>query len=210
VLGGALPDGELAAAAGDVPLVCVGRSFPDERAHGILVENREAARVVVEHLIGLGHRRIAHITGDPVMTDARARLAGYLDALRGAGLAPDAALVVEGGFLVDGGARGVEELVARGVEFTGLFVANDVMAPSALLALARHGLDVPRDVSVVGFDDEEHSAWLRPPLTTMRQHLFEIGWMAAEGALRLIDGKEVGLPVSSPELVVRESTAPPP
>jgi LacI family transcriptional regulator len=209
VAGGTLPEEELVAAAAGVPLVCVGRPFP-EGTSGIVVENRDAARRVVEHLIALGHRRIAHVTGDPAMTDARARLAGYLDALRGAGIAPDAALVVEGGFLVDGGARGVTELLARGVEFTGLFVANDVMAPSALLTLTRAGRDVPGKVSVVGFDDDDQAAWLEPPLTTMRQPLFEIGWSAAEGALRLVEGEAAALPTFVPELVVRESTAPPP
>jgi LacI family transcriptional regulator len=207
VIGGTLPDEELASAVASVPTICVSRSAPTG-SHGIVVENREAARRAVEHLIGLGHERIAHITGDPVMTDARARLAGYLDALRAAGIAPDARLVVEGGFLVDGGARGVDELVERGAELTALFVANDVMAPSALLALARHGLDVPGDVSVVGFDDDEQAAWLRPPLTTMRQPLFDIGMRAALGALRLLDGDDPQLPVLVPELVVRESTAP--
>jgi LacI family transcriptional regulator len=208
VLGGTLPDAELAEAGASVPMVCVSRTAP-AGSNGIVVENREAARRAVEHLIGLGHRRIAHITGDPVMTDARARLAGYLDALRAAGLTPDARLVVEGGFLVGGGARGVDELRAREAEFTAVFVANDVMAPSALLALVRHGLEVPADVSVVGFDDDEQSPWLRPPLTTVRQPLFDIGWRAARGALRLLDGEDPDLPVVVPELIVRESTAPP-
>jgi LacI family transcriptional regulator len=208
VLGGTLPDEELVAAASGVPFVSVGRSIPAGTA-GIVVENRNAARRAVEHLIELGHRRIAHITGDPVMTDARARLAGYMDALRAAGIAPDAALVVEGSFLVDGGARGVAELLERGVEFTALFVANDVMAPSALLTLHRNGRSVPGDVSVVGFDDDEQSAWLDPPLTTMRQQLFEIGWNAGAGALRLLEGQDAGLPTFVPELVVRGSTGQP-
>jgi LacI family transcriptional regulator len=82
-----------------------------------------------------------------------------------------------------------------------------VMAPSALLALARHGLEVPGDVSVVGFDDDEQAAWLRPPLTTMRQPLFEIGWAAANAVMRMLDGEEATLPSFVPELVVRESTA---
>jgi LacI family transcriptional regulator len=209
VVGGLLPDEELLEVAAGVPLVCVGRSIPAGAA-GIVVENRAAARTAVEHLIGLGHTRIAHVTGDPVMADARARLAGYLDALRGAAIPPDAALVVEGGFLVDGGARGVTELLARGADFSALFVANDVMAPSALLTLARAGRRVPASVSVVGFDDDEQTPWLDPPLTTMRQPLFEIGWNAAAAALRLVEGEDVALPTFEPELVVRESTAPPP
>ncbi|MDX6514641.1 MAG: LacI family transcriptional regulator [Gaiellaceae bacterium] len=210
VAGGTLPAAELGAVAAGVPLVCIGRPSPQGSGFEVVVENRDAARRAVEHLIALGHRRIAHITGDPVMTDARARLAGYLEALRAADIAPDAALVVEGAFLVDGGARGVTELLDHGVEFTGLFVANDVMAPSALLTLARRGFDVPGAVSVVGFDDDEQTPWLDPPLTTMRQPLFEIGWSAAQGALRLIDGEDAQLPVFVPELILRESTGPPP
>src|SRR3954452_4560791 len=208
VVGGLLPDEELLEVAAGVPLVCVGRSIPAGAA-GIVVENRAAARTAVEHLIGLGHTRIAHVTGDPVMADARARLGGDLDALRGAGIAPDAARVVEGGFLVDGGARGVTELLARGADFSALFVANDVMAPSALLTLARAGRHVPSSVSVVGFDDDEQTPWLAPPLTTMRQPLFEIGWNAAAAALRLPRGGGAGPPTVEAGRVVRESTAPP-
>jgi DNA-binding LacI/PurR family transcriptional regulator len=69
---------------------------------------------------------------------------------------------------------------------------------------------VPGAVSVVGFDDDEQTPWLDPPLTTMRQPLFEIGWSAAQGALRLIDGEDAQLPVFVPELILRESTGPPP
>ena len=202
-----IPDAELLRTAVDVPIFCIGRVSPADPACSLVIDNRTAARRLVEHLIALGHRRIAHITGEPHSVDARARLHGYEDALRAAGIGPDARLIAEGTFVVDAGYRGVEALFAAGVEFTGLFVANDSMAPSALLALARHGLEVPRDVSVVGFDDDPQSSWLRPPLTTMRQRLSEIGGAAAISLLRVLDGDAPDAPAIVPQLVVRESTA---
>jgi LacI family transcriptional regulator len=203
-----LPDADLLRAVGDVPCFCIGRVSPTDPDASLVVDNRAAAREVVEHLVGLGHRRIAHVTGDPRHADARARLAGYQDALRGAGLQPDARLVAEGTFVGDAGYRGVEALLQAGAEFTALFVANDSMAPSALLALGRHGIDVPRQVSVVGFDDDQQSAWLTPPLTTMRQRLFELGAEAATGLLRVLHGERPEVRRIEPELVIRESTAP--
>jgi LacI family transcriptional regulator len=206
-----LPDEELVRAVpADVPVVCVGRLTPGNPAASVVIDNRAAARELVEFLLSLGHRHIAHITGDPSHLDARARLAGYHDALRDAGIATDARLVAGGTFLADAGYSGVETLVQAGARFTALFVANDVMAPSALLALARLGFAVPRDVSVVGFDDDQQAQWLNPPLTTIRQQLTVVGASAGATMLRVLRGEEPAPEHVLPQLLVRDSTAPPP
>jgi LacI family transcriptional regulator len=209
LLGGFTPDERLHKVAKEIPLVVVSRPYTDHPEREIRVDNREGARQAVEHLIGLGHRRIACIVGTTAQPDAIDRELGFRDAFTQAGLELDEALVVAGSFERRGGIIGVDRLFEAGTEFTALFAANDDAAGGAQLALARHGFRVPDDVSLVGFDDMPEAPFRVPPLTTVRQPTLAMGIAAVEGLLRLIDGEEPDLPLFQPQLVVRESTAPP-
>jgi LacI family transcriptional regulator, galactose operon repressor len=122
-------------------------------------------------------------------------------------LAP--ALVVEGDFEEPSGHAATERLLARGVRFTAIFAANDQTASGAMLALFRRGLQVGRDVSVVGFDDQPSSAYTCPPLTTIRQPAVEMGMAAARALVEELRGRTFVQPTFDTELVLRASTAPP-
>jgi LacI family transcriptional regulator len=206
VLGGSIPDDELRAVADLTPLIAVGRSFAGRASHRLRIENASGAQAVTRHLIELGHRRIAHLSGKLSQPDARERLRGYREALGQAGLEE---LVVEGTFETESGLDAVTELLSRERDVTAVFAANDNMAWGAQLGLFRAGRRVPDDVSLAGFDDHPFSAFATPPLTTVRQAHLDIGIAAAHGMLRLLDGKPPRLPVFRTDLVVRESTAPP-
>lgn len=140
--------------------------------------NRDGAREAVAHLIAHGRRRIVHLAGLPDSDEAAERLAGYRDALAAAGLPFDPALVAYGYFRVQEAEDATARLLRDGVAFDALFAANDLEARGALHVLARAGLHVPEDVAVVGFDDSAGSDAECPPLTTVRQSAFQIGWDA--------------------------------
>ncbi|MGH9918904.1 MAG: LacI family DNA-binding transcriptional regulator, partial [Nitrososphaerales archaeon] len=132
----------------------------------VLVDNRRGMELVTEHLVALGHRRIAFVSGPPTIRTARIRFAGFRDGLRKAGIAFDPALVACGGFGSEGGAEAAAQLIDQGGRpFTVLAAANDVMAFGVLHELATRGVRVPEDISVTGFDDVQMAAISRPPLT---------------------------------------------
>ena len=209
ILGGFLAADELHQLADQIPVLVVARQIPDFRETCLYIDNVEASYKATRHLIELGHRRIAHISGRPDQPNAIDRKQGYLQALADAGIDPVSALIVEGNFRRQSGALAIDELLSSGVSFSAIFAANDQMAFGARLGLYRRGIHVPEYLSLVGFDDETAAAYMLPPLTTIRQPAVELGLEAA----RLILGRLNGQPVSpaqlKAELVVRESTAPP-
>lgn len=207
ILGGDHPDADLRAINAQIPLIAVGRSVDGLGQQCLRVENADGAAAAARHLIALGHRRIAHITGIAAHIDSQERLRGYRQAHHEAGLPLDERLVVEGDFTEQSGALALEALLARGAPFSAIFAANDQMAYGARLALYRRGLRVPEDLSLVGFDDILGSAYTTPPLTTVRQRMLEQGRQAARAILNLIAGEPPGLDPVSTELVIRESTA---
>ena len=163
--------------------------------------SRRGARMAAEHLIGLGHRRLAHFTAPRTNAAAVERLAGVRDAVRAARAELD---VVAGDGRVDGGARAAGSIAA---DITGVVCYNDLAAIGAMRALRSAGRRVPEDVSVIGFDDIEMAAWTDPPLTTIRQ---PIGAMGRWAVSRLFDDAREREQVHlDPTLVVRGSTAPP-
>jgi LacI family transcriptional regulator len=168
--------------------------------------NREGARLATEHLIGLGHRRIAFIAGDPAHADAVEREQGYRQALEAARLRVDPALVLSGAFTEHSGLAAVERLLDSRSRFSAIFAANDQMAFGAMLGLYRRGRRVPDDVSVVGFDDLASSLFMLPPLTTVHNPVQEIGELSARAILSLIGGQRPSVEVPGPRLIVREST----
>jgi LacI family transcriptional regulator len=211
ISGPRLDDPELPGLIGDgAPIVLQG-GLPDVAVPSVDVDNVAGARVAVEHLIGLGHRRIACITNaDLVYTAAQERLTGYRQALEAAGIAVDERLIATGGFDAPSGHRAMETLLGR-AEFDAVFVASDVVALGAIGALRQAGKRIPDDVSVVGFDDIPLAAFFHPPLTTVRLPAFELGQAAGRALLeRIADATPPRRTLLPTELIVRASTAPPP
>jgi LacI family transcriptional regulator len=164
-----------------------------------------------EYLIGLGHRRIGIITGPPRLQCSRARLDGYRAAFEAAGLQVDQDWIYQGDFYHQSGFAGGEQFLAMNEPPTAVFASSDQMAFGVYEAARQHGLRVPSDLSVVGFDDLPEAPWASPPLTTVRQPLTEMGMLAARTVLRRARGEAIEtLRIElATQLVVRESTAPP-
>lgn len=218
-------DGSLSAAglSGRVPVVQACEWVPGLLAPRVKIDNRAAARLAVDHLADLGHRRIGHVTGPRGNVLTEARIGGVEDGLaaRGLTLPPDALYPAD--FSLESGRMAAAVWLAQDPARrpTALFFASDAMACGFIGEVQRHGLTVPRDLSVVGFDDIELIAHITPPLTTIRQPRTEIGRLAAERLLAGLRGPALGiatgmggagdadgadtlLPV---ELVIRASTA---
>ncbi len=172
------------------------------------VDNAAGIATMVAALVGLGHTRIAFLAGPTSLFVARQRLAGYRRGLAEAGLAFDERLVVSTGFNQDGGAAGVDRLLAGGVPFTAVCAANDLLALGALRRLAARGIDVPGRVSVAGFDDIQTAAITAPSLSTVRLPLQDIGRRGFEYAAQVLEGGRPPREVLPTELVLRESTGP--
>ncbi|MGV3712184.1 LacI family DNA-binding transcriptional regulator [Pseudolysinimonas sp.] len=168
------------------------------------VDNSSAARAVTELLIHGGRKRIATVAGPGDMTAGLDRLEGWRAALTEAGLPTD--LVEHGDFTPASGAVAMERLLARGEPFDGLFAASAQMADGALSVLRDRGLEVPRDVGVVTFDDDYFAQRATPPLTTVDQEEGEVGRTMAELLLRLIDGEEVPRVTMMPTALVRRAS----
>ncbi|WP_349366363.1 MAG: LacI family DNA-binding transcriptional regulator [Nitratireductor rhodophyticola] len=183
-----------------------GSGFPH-----VQIDNVAAACEAVEHLIGLGHRRIAHISGPVPEVMSLRRQEGYRRAMRNAGLAIPKGYEQRGDYLLHGGARACEALFKLPEPPTAIFVSNDEMAFGAIHHLRETGRDVPGDVSVVGFDDLYLSEAFYPPLTTVRQPRIDIGRQAMSILLKMLSGAHVpAKPVVLPAtLRVRGTTAPP-
>jgi LacI family transcriptional regulator len=189
------------------PFVLVGR-HPDRHVSYVDIDNVSAARMAVEHLIRLGHRRIATITGPVDMASGADRLQGYCQALAAHGLAVDEALVVHGDFTESSGRRAAQELLPACP--SAIFAANDSMAIGAVKTLRRAHLRMPDDVALVGFDDMPIASAVEPALSTVRQPIERLGEMATELLLDLLDkprDKEAQAHriILTAELVVRDS-----
>ena len=173
----------------------------------VLADNAAGARFAVEHLLGLGHRRIMHVTGPSENTLSQSRSAGVAQALGPLGLAPVARM--EGAFTLASGHAAAAALMAEPERPTAVFCDNDEMAIGLMAGLQARGLRVPDDVSIVGFDNIEMAAYANVPLTTVRQKRAHLGRRAAEMLLAHRAApkleEELILPV---ELVIRQSTAP--
>ena len=204
-----IADDRLLQLSARLPIVAIGRTVAGLESRCVRVGNEEGAHKATRHLLDLGHRRIAHIVGLPWHPDAVARRRGYERALEDAGVALDASLIVEGDFEEASGLAATAQLLAAGRRFTAIFAANDQMAMGAALALFQHRLRVPRDVSVIGFDDQPSAAYTCPPLTTIRQHAVEMGRATARALVDELQGHRFVPPAFDTQLVVRASTAPP-
>jgi LacI family transcriptional regulator len=206
VMAGRLADSALKSVAKFLPVVVTGRALKASNLVALDIDHREGARQATQHLIELGHRRIAFIGGVTDHPDAVAREQGYREALQAAGLAIDAGLLLPGDFTEAGGMAAVEQLMQHGTRFSAIFAANDQMALGAALGLHRHGLHVPKDVSLVGFDDVAGSLYSVPPLTTVHHPIQEICELASQAMFSLLAGERPKVEAPAPRLIVREST----
>lgn len=187
-----------------LPIVAA-TSDPRRSGPGATVNQRSGARLAVQHLIQLGHSRIGHLSGPMDWYDALERLEGWRDALREAGLEPGPLL--NGDWSADSGYEaGLAHEPGTGV--TAIFASNDQMALGLIRALHEQQLEIPRNLSVVGYDDQPEAAHFYPPLTTIRQDFEEVGRQCIAALLESLQpGKTDGRRVVEPLLVVRQSTA---
>lgn len=175
-------------------------------------QNWSGGLAATRHLLGLGHKRIAVISGPGDVLCSRARVDGYRTALDEAGVDVDPSLICYGDFFVGGGYTHGSALLDRPDRPTAIFAGSDNQALGVLRAARERGLRIPEDLSVVGYDDLPVTEWLAPPLTTVHQPLTEMASTATQILLRLARGEPVRnsrIDLAT-ELVVRQSTAPPP
>lgn len=203
----------LAALAGHgLPTAQVATGSPATASHAVSIDDIGAAEAVTRHLIRLGHRRIGFIGGDPNQSASALRQEGYESALAEAGLPRDPALIAAGDFTYRSGLAAAETLLSLPERPTAVFASNDDMAAAVVAVAHRRGLDVPRDLSVSGFDDTAMATTIWPELTTVRQPISGMAREAVALLAKALDGGAHGivehrrLPF---ELVVRGSTATP-
>lgn len=193
-----------------IPIVLVNNQHPSEFVHSVAIANSEAARAATRHLIALGHRRIAYLGDRFGYQSDTERFAGYRQALAEADLPFEPELVVHGNGKPDGTPPAMARLLELADPPTAVFCYNDMTALGALRYLRSRGLRIPEDLSLVGFDDLFLAEYMDPPLTTMRQPMWEMGRAAARMLFDLLEGKATVENLQMPaELVVRQSTAAP-
>jgi LacI family repressor for deo operon, udp, cdd, tsx, nupC, and nupG len=195
---------------GRLPVVNACEYVKDKKISSVYIDNVAAAGAAVDYLVTLGHRDIAFIAGpssSPICVD---REQGYQLALQRAKIAANPALIAVGDFSIEAGERAIDLFLSQGQTFSAVFCSNDEMAIGAMRALISHGLRVPGDVSVVGFDDIRFARYTSPPLTTVAQPKNALGREAMTMLIELLNDPEVPprKRVLSADLVVRGSTAP--
>jgi DNA-binding LacI/PurR family transcriptional regulator len=194
----------------NVPLIFINNQYPGPSSYSVLIDNVPASQAAVEHLIQLGHRRIAYIGDASGYQSETERHQGYERALQQAGIPLRADLVCLGDGKPELGEKMMEQLLGLLEPPTAVFCYNDMTALGALRAARTLGLQVPGDLSVVGFDDLFLSSYTTPALTTVRQPKHAMGTKAMEILLELLDGStpESQLIVKG-ELIIRDSTGTP-
>jgi DNA-binding LacI/PurR family transcriptional regulator len=191
-----------------IPIVLVNREQGTRYEYSVVTDDSDGGEQAVRHLLSLGHWRIGLITGPTESQSSSNRLLAYRQTLERHGLTFDPGLVAPGNGRADGGRSGAAILLSRPDPPTAVFCYNDMTAIGAIAAVKKRALDVPGDVSVVGFDDIAFAEFVDPPLTTVRQCKYEMGRLAMDMVLDLLNGK---MPVAKVflrgELIVRESSA---
>ena len=189
-----------------IPFAVIGLGVPHSQIASVELENRFGMIAVMRHLIALGHRKIAHLTGTPIGVDAQARLEAYQEGLAEIGLLCDPSLVFDGRFTELGAYRAISTALRQNQAFSALVCASDEMAIGAIQAIEDANLRVPQDISVTGFDDLQLEAFQSAALTSVHQPLERIGREAATLLLEQIEGKKPRCVLIYPDLVVKSST----
>jgi len=191
-----------------IPIVLVNREQGNRYEYSVVTDDIDGGEQAVRYLLGLGHRRIGLITGPTESQSSSNRLLAYRQMLEQAGLAFDPQVLAPGDGRADGGRAGAALLLSLPHPPTAIFCYNDMTAIGAIAAAKKRGFAVPGEVSVVGFDDIAFAEFVDPPLTTVRQRKYEMGRLAMDMVLDLLNGK---MPVAKVflhgELIVRESCA---
>lgn len=204
----------------DSPLVLIDYDISEimaehlDRNHLAIVNSKDYEGTVeaIEHLIGLGHKEIGMICGRMNTYSGRERYMAYADTLKRHGLIPKDQYVLQGDFLKEKAYEEVKQLIASGNPLpTAFFSSNDDMAISAMEALAEHGISVPEDISIAGFDDVQLAARIHPKLTSVRLPIYEMSKAAVEKVIELCDSQQPTFStISFPaRLVERDSCQPP-
>jgi len=199
----------------DLPLAVIGKAGTVERGTSIVIDNHAGIRRALEHLVSLGHRKIAFIKGHKDSADTEDRWDAFVAAARNLSIKVDPKLVVQLERLgaqqisaIEEGAWCAQQLFSRHREFTALMAFNDISAIGAINRFREHGWRIPQDLSVVGFDDVVAARIAYPALTTVQQPLQLMGQMAAREVINAItDGVKDQHLVLTPQLIVRDSTA---
>ncbi|MDB4894554.1 MAG: transcriptional regulator, LacI family, partial [Firmicutes bacterium] len=193
------------------PAVLVNRRMPGMTERFVAPDDALGSRLAMAHLMALGHRRIAHISGPLYTETGLSRFTAYRRSLNENALPFVASWVQESDFNEEGGYRAMAQLLQAPELPTAVFCGNDLAAVGAMRMARERGLELPRDLSIVGFNDLPWTDRIQPSLTTIRIPLYEMGAMAARMLLQVIAGERPDPPfwLAPPELVIRASTAPP-
>jgi LacI family transcriptional regulator len=190
-----------------------GSQAPDKKSPCVFVDDRTAAYRITQYLIDLGHKDIAFLSGDKEHKSSSERLAGYKQALKDNRIRANKHLILSGEFAFESGVKRTRHLLARSSRPTAVFACNDEIAAGTLFAARLNGLDVPRDLSIVGFEDSPFSRQAWPNLTTAQQPNAEIASTATRLLTDQIRHRKGHLAAESegyyPQLIVRDSTCPP-
>jgi LacI family transcriptional regulator len=186
---------------------------PRDDLHVVEIDNRNGAYMATEHLLERGYRKIGIITGPMTWWAASERRRGWQEALTAAGIPFSDSQIVEGNWSAESGERSLHELLEKSPDVQAVFACNDQMALGLMQAARNLGKRIPEDLAVVGFDDIPESAFYYPPLTTIRQGLYELGQAAVKTFMKLRQNeqRDEPLPIGQtvwlqPQLVVRAST----
>lgn len=191
-----------------IPLVMFNRVIEQFKAAKVVVDDYYGAKKMVTYILKTGCRHIAHITGPSNIALSNNRKQGYLDALKEQGIEPNPLMVVEGDFTIDSGINGMSGLFQHNTSIDAVFCVCDAVAYGAMKVIKRKGLRIPSDISVTGFTDEPMSEMVDPPLTTVKQPIYEIGESASRLLFSQLLNSETAPEycVLNTELVIREST----
>lgn len=192
----------------NIPFVIIDRALEKEGVPTVVLNNALAGRLAAQHLVELGHRKIACVTGPLKIGLCRERLKGFQDVLHEHGIYLEKDWVFEGQFVFRSGIEAVEELCQRGCDFSAIWALNDVMTFGVLKELLRRGIRIPEDVSVMGMDDMDFGEMLTPTLTSIHYPFDEMAKKAVELIIKQSQGEEIenDMIVLTPSLVIREST----
>ncbi len=195
----------------NIPIVIIDRSLEREDIPSVVMNNYGAGVMAAEHLLSLGHRRFACITGPMDISINRDRIRGFRETIVQSGGTLEDKCVFEGNFKFESGGRGVDYLVDTRADFTAIWVQNDYMAIGAINRFVARGISVPGDVSVIGLDNIEHSWMIQPALTTIAQPFQEMCANAVDIIIKMSRKEQISATriVLDPELVVRGTTTSP-